>query len=88
MRVLVIEDESKLADYVKRGLSEAGYTVGLQAIGVPSAVAMSTAIAQVRVHALREQAFDQALPAQANGQDQRRILIGARTESVGAALQQ
>ena len=27
------------------GVAEAGYTVGLQAIGVPSAVAMSTAIA-------------------------------------------
>ena len=34
MRVLVIEDESKLADYVKRGLSEAGYTVDVARDGI------------------------------------------------------
>jgi two-component system copper resistance phosphate regulon response regulator CusR len=27
MRILVLEDEAKLADYVKRGLAESGYTV-------------------------------------------------------------
>jgi two-component system copper resistance phosphate regulon response regulator CusR len=27
MRILVLEDEAKLADYVKRGLTESGYTV-------------------------------------------------------------
>ncbi len=34
MRVLVIEDESKLADYVRRGLSEAGYTVDVARDGI------------------------------------------------------
>ncbi|MGE0348754.1 heavy metal response regulator transcription factor [Hydrogenophaga sp.] len=34
MRVLVIEDESKLADYVKRGLAEAGYTVDVARDGI------------------------------------------------------
>jgi two-component system copper resistance phosphate regulon response regulator CusR len=32
--VLVIEDESKLADYVKRGLAEAGYTVDVARDGI------------------------------------------------------
>jgi two-component system copper resistance phosphate regulon response regulator CusR len=34
MRILVIEDEAKLADYVKRGLSEAGYTVDVARDGI------------------------------------------------------
>jgi two-component system copper resistance phosphate regulon response regulator CusR len=34
MRVLVIEDEAKIADYVKRGLSEAGYTVDVARDGI------------------------------------------------------
>ncbi len=34
MRILVIEDESKLADYVRRGLSEAGYTVDVAKDGI------------------------------------------------------
>jgi len=34
MRVLVIEDEAKLADYVKRGLSESGYTVDVARDGI------------------------------------------------------
>jgi two-component system copper resistance phosphate regulon response regulator CusR len=34
MRMLVIEDEAKLADYVKRGLSEAGYTVDVARDGI------------------------------------------------------
>lgn len=34
MRVLVIEDETKLADYLKRGLTEAGYTVDVARDGI------------------------------------------------------
>ncbi len=34
MRVLVVEDEAKIADYVKRGLSEAGYTVDVARDGI------------------------------------------------------
>jgi len=34
MRILVIEDEAKQADYVKRGLSEAGYTVDVARDGI------------------------------------------------------
>lgn len=34
MRVLVIEDEAKIADYVRRGLSEAGYTVDVARDGI------------------------------------------------------
>ncbi|MGC4366550.1 heavy metal response regulator transcription factor [Hydrogenophaga sp. R2] len=34
MRILVVEDESKLADYVSRGLSEAGYTVDIARDGI------------------------------------------------------
>jgi two-component system copper resistance phosphate regulon response regulator CusR len=34
MRLLVIEDEAKIADYVKRGLSEAGYTVDVARDGI------------------------------------------------------
>jgi two-component system, OmpR family, copper resistance phosphate regulon response regulator CusR len=34
MRILVIEDEAKLADYVKRGLSESGYTVDVARDGI------------------------------------------------------
>ena len=34
MRMLVIEDEAKLADYVRRGLSEAGYTVDVARDGI------------------------------------------------------
>ncbi len=34
MRILVIEDETKLADYVKRGLSESGYTVDVARDGI------------------------------------------------------
>lgn len=34
MRILVIEDEAKLADYVKRGLSEDGYTVDVARDGI------------------------------------------------------
>ncbi|OSZ67369.1 heavy metal response regulator transcription factor [Hydrogenophaga sp. IBVHS2] len=34
MRILVVEDESKLADYVSRGLSEAGYTVDVARDGI------------------------------------------------------
>ncbi len=34
MRILVIEDEAKLADYVKRGLTESGYTVDVARDGI------------------------------------------------------
>ncbi|WP_302174102.1 heavy metal response regulator transcription factor [uncultured Hydrogenophaga sp.] len=34
MRILVVEDESKLADYVSRGLSEAGHTVDVARDGI------------------------------------------------------
>ncbi|NIM42685.1 MAG: heavy metal response regulator transcription factor [Hydrogenophaga sp.] len=34
MRILVIEDEAKQADYVKRGLTEAGYTVDVARDGI------------------------------------------------------
>ncbi len=34
MRVLLVEDEAKLADYVQRGLSEAGYTVDVARDGI------------------------------------------------------
>jgi two-component system copper resistance phosphate regulon response regulator CusR len=34
MRILVIEDEAKLADYVKRGLAESGYTVDVARDGI------------------------------------------------------
>ncbi|TNF53287.1 MAG: response regulator [Burkholderiales bacterium] len=34
MRILVIEDEAKLADYVRRGLSESGYTVDVASDGI------------------------------------------------------
>lgn len=34
MRILVIEDEAKQADYVRRGLSEAGYTVDVARDGI------------------------------------------------------
>jgi two-component system, OmpR family, copper resistance phosphate regulon response regulator CusR len=34
MRILVIEDEAKQADYVKRGLAEAGYTVDVARDGI------------------------------------------------------
>ena len=34
MRILVIEDEAKLADYVKRGLTESGYTVDVAKDGI------------------------------------------------------
>ncbi len=34
MRVLVIEDEAKIADYIKRGLSKAGYTVDVARDGI------------------------------------------------------
>jgi two-component system copper resistance phosphate regulon response regulator CusR len=34
MRILVIEDEAKLADYVRRGLSESGYTVDVARDGI------------------------------------------------------
>jgi len=34
MRILVIEDEAKLADYVKRGLTEAGHTVDVARDGI------------------------------------------------------
>ena len=34
MRVLVVEDAAKIADYVKRGLSEAGYTVDVARDGI------------------------------------------------------
>ena len=34
MRVLIIEDEEKTADYLHRGLTEQGYTVDLARDGV------------------------------------------------------
>ena len=34
MRILLVEDEAKLADYVRRGLSEAGYTVDVARDGI------------------------------------------------------
>ena len=34
MRILLVEDEAKLADYVQRGLSEAGYTVDVARDGI------------------------------------------------------
>lgn len=34
MRILVVEDEAKLADYVSRGLSEAGHTVDVARDGI------------------------------------------------------
>ncbi len=34
MRILVIEDEAKLADYVRRGLTESGYTVDVARDGI------------------------------------------------------
>lgn len=34
MRVLLVEDEAKLADYVQRGLAEAGYTVDVARDGI------------------------------------------------------
>jgi len=34
MRILVIEDEAKLADYVKRGLTESGHTVDVARDGI------------------------------------------------------
>ena len=34
MRILVIEDEAKQADYVRRGLTEAGYTVDVARDGI------------------------------------------------------
>nr|MCU0931209.1 response regulator [Serpentinimonas sp.] len=34
MRILLVEDEAKLADYVRRGLTEAGYTVDVARDGI------------------------------------------------------
>ena len=36
IRVLVIEDEPKLADYLRKGLSEIGYVVDLATDGIAS----------------------------------------------------
>ena len=36
MRVLIIEDEEKTADYLRRGLTEQGYTV--ESVTTPSGV--------------------------------------------------
>ena len=34
MRILVIEDESRLASYVRKGLSESGYVVDVAGDGI------------------------------------------------------
>lgn len=34
MKLLVVEDEAKLADYLRKGLSEAGYTVEVALNGI------------------------------------------------------
>lgn len=34
MRVLIIEDEEKTADYLRRGLTEQGYTVDVARDGI------------------------------------------------------
>ena len=41
MRVLIIEDEEKTADYLHRGLTEQGYTVDVARDGVEGALAQA-----------------------------------------------